>query len=70
MAGGIKTAGLITGLKIGTGEASLNKRDRGVADMFVVVIEAYRKVSLAKGHTGLLVYRISQPKIIREDEFI
>ncbi len=40
-AGGIKAAGLITGLKIGTGEASLNKRDGGVADMFVVVLEAY-----------------------------
>ena len=38
--------------------------------MFVVVIEAFRKLSLAKGHTGLLVYRISQPKIIREDGFI
>ena len=41
MADGIKAAGLITGLKIGTGEASLIKRDRGVADMFVVVFKAY-----------------------------
>ena len=32
--------------------------------MSVVVFEAYRKVRLAKGHTGLLVYRISQPKLL------
>ena len=32
--------------------------------MFVVVYEACRKVRIAKGHTGLLVYRISQPKIL------
>jgi len=31
--------------------------------MLVVVLEAHRKLRLAKGHTGLLVYRISQPKI-------
>ena len=40
-AGGIKAAGLITGLKIGTGEAFPVKRDGGVADVLVVVIDAY-----------------------------
>jgi hypothetical protein len=40
-ADGIKAAGLITGLKIGTGEASRTKRGRGVADMLVVVFDAY-----------------------------
>lgn len=38
-AGGIKAAGLSIGLEIGTGEASLTQRSRGVADMSVVVIE-------------------------------
>ena len=42
----------------------------GVADMSVVVIKSLGNWRLAKGHTGLLVYRISQPKLLREDEFI
>lgn len=61
-AGGIKAAGLGIGLQIGTGEASLVQRRRDVADMSVVVSDSLGNERLAKGHTGLLVYRISQPK--------
>jgi len=61
-AGGIKAAGLSIGLENGTGEASLTQRSGGVADMSVVVKESPGNGRLAKGHTGLLVYRISQPK--------
>ena len=49
------------GLKLEQVKHLVDKARQDVADMSLVVHDPYRKERLVKGHTGLLVYRISQP---------